>query len=53
VRITTSMPIRVVLRWGKSATTQGGVAPDRSSSLPVHEKVVTLIAASSTEVLCE
>ena len=52
VRITTNMPIRVVLRWGKSATTVGGVKPDRSRvpPKPLHEKVVTFETAGTTEV---
>lgn len=54
VRVTSSMPIRVVLRWGKSATTQGGVAPDRSGTprAPLHEHVAIISAASSMEVRC-
>ena len=54
VRISSSMPITVVLRWGKGAATTGGVAPNRTGvpRAPMHEHVVKLIAESSTEVRC-
>lgn len=52
ITIRSNIPVKVVLRWGKSATTVGGVYVDRSSvpRAPLHEKVLQVKpeAASSS-----
>lgn len=52
IRLSSNMPVRVVLRWGKSASTQGGKPVDRSAvpPTPLHQKIIQLAAGSAVEV---
>ena len=45
VTASSNVPVRLVLRWGKSATAVGGVRPDRSRvpREPLHERVLTIL----------
>lgn len=48
VTVTSNVPVRLVLRWGKGATAVGGVRPDRSGvpREPLHERVVAILPAA-------
>lgn len=51
VRITSNVALRVVLHWGKSASTEGGKHVDRSGvpRAPLHTRVIDVPAGRTVE----